>query len=64
MPPRTPITLIIGDVFTTAQAAVYLQLSTKTVGDLANRKCLPGRLIKRRWRFHRKTLERWLRVNT
>lgn len=59
------VQVIVGDVFTLAQAAQYLGLSSKTVRELAVKQGaghIPCRQVGRQWRFHRRSLEHWLRA--
>ena len=48
------------DVLTSAEAADFLKVSTRTVLDEAKRGRLPGRRVGKGWRFSRKVLEQWL----
>jgi excisionase family DNA binding protein len=48
------------EILTLTQAAEFLQLSTKTVAQLATDKELPARRIGREWRFSRTTLLRFI----
>ncbi len=47
-------------VLTLSEAASFLRVSPKTLGDLARRRKVPGKKIGREWRFSQASLERWL----
>jgi excisionase family DNA binding protein len=47
-------------VLTLPEAAKYLRVSQKTLGDMARRRKLPAKKVGREWRFNRVILERWL----
>lgn len=47
-------------VFTLTEAASYLRVSPKTLGDMARRGRVPAKKIGREWRFSQACLERWL----
>ncbi len=47
-------------VLTLPEAAKYLRVSQKTLGDMARRRKLPAKKVGREWRFSRGVLERWL----
>lgn len=49
-----------GQVLTLPEAAKYLRVSQKTLGDMARRRKLPAKKVGREWRFSRLTLELWL----
>jgi len=53
-----------GHVLTLPEAAKYLRVSQKTLGDMARRRKLPARKVGREWRFSRLVLERWLTEET
>lgn len=48
------------DVLTLEEASEYLQVSTRTLGDLAREGKLPGAKIGREWRFLRADLDRMI----
>ncbi len=47
-------------VLTLSEAASYLRVSPKTLGDMARRRRVPAKKIGREWRFSQACLERWL----
>lgn len=50
--------MTIGDL------AVYLQLSKSSLYKLVQGRRIPGKKIGRHWRFHRGTIDIWLRHST
>jgi excisionase family DNA binding protein len=48
------------DVMTSAEAAAFLKVGTRTVIEEAKRGRLPGRRVGKGWRFSRRVLEQWL----
>lgn len=53
-----PAVMTIGDL------AVYLQLSKSSLYKLVQGRRIPGKKIGRHWRFHRGTIDIWLRHST
>jgi len=49
-----------GEVFTLAEAALYLRVSEADVIELVHSQGLPGRLISGEWRFLKTALQQWL----
>ena len=49
------------DVLTLKEAAEFIRVSEKTLGDLARSRRIPGQKVGREWRFLRGALEEWLR---
>lgn len=49
------------EVLTIQDVAAYLRLPSSTIYGLVQRRALPGCKVGRQWRFHRATLEDWLR---
>lgn len=47
-------------ILTLAEAANYVRVSQRTMGELARRGQVPGQKVGREWRFLRSSLERWL----
>ena len=48
------------DILTLAEAAAYVRVSQKTMGELARNGQVPAQKVGREWRFLRTSLERWL----
>ena len=48
------------DILTLAEAAAYVRVSQKTMGELARNGQVPAQKVGREWRFLRSSLERWL----
>ncbi len=48
------------DVLTLRQAADYLQVHPRTMGDMARAGRVPGARVGNRWRFLRASLDAWL----
>ena len=48
------------EVMTIEDVADYLRVPRSSVYKLAQSGELPGRKVGKHWRFHRKTMERWL----
>ena len=48
-------------VLTIDQLADYLKLSKSSLYHLARRGDVPGRKIGRHWRFHKDSIDEWLR---
>jgi excisionase family DNA binding protein len=51
---------LVSEVFTLAEAAVYLRVSEKDVLDLVRSGTLPGRCIGGEWRFLKSAIQEWL----
>ena len=49
------------EVLTIQDVAAYLRLPSSTIYGLVQRRALPGCKVGRQWRFHKTTLEDWLR---
>lgn len=49
------------DVMTIEQLCSYLQLSRSTLYKLAQEGKLPGQKVGKHWRFHKQTVDEWLR---
>ena len=49
------------DVMTIDDLALYLQLSKSSLYKLAQEGKVPGQKVGRHWRFHRETIDKWLR---
>ena len=47
-------------VMTLTEAAEFIRVSEKTLGEMARAKRIPGKKVGREWRFLREALERWL----
>lgn len=54
-------TVASGPVFTIDDLVVYLKLPKSTVYKLAQEGKIPGQKVGRHWRFHRVTIDQWLR---
>lgn len=50
-----------GAVFTIDELAKYLKVSKSTLYKLCQAGKVPGRKVGRHWRFHRDTIDDWLR---
>ena len=50
------------DVFTLAEAAEYLRVSTNDVVQMVNEQALPGRRVGPDWRFLKSAVQEWLRT--
>jgi excisionase family DNA binding protein len=48
-------------VLTIDELAVYLKLAKSTVYKLAQEGTIPGQKVGRHWRFHRESIEEWLK---
>ena len=53
-----------GAVFTIDDLVVYLKLPKSTVYKLAQEGKIPGQKVGRHWRFHRETIDAWLKQPT
>jgi excisionase family DNA binding protein len=51
-------------VFTIEELAEYLKISKSTLYKLAQEGNLPGQKVGKHWRFHRDTVNDWLRQRT
>jgi excisionase family DNA binding protein len=49
-----------GDVLTIDDLAIYLKIPKSTLYKLAREGKIPSHKIGRRWRFHKRSIERWL----
>jgi len=54
----------VGEVLNLSEAAAFIRVSAKTLGDLARAGKVPGQKVGREWRFSRSALERWLSGGT
>jgi excisionase family DNA binding protein len=52
---------VLAEVLTLREAAAYLRVSEKEIIELAESGELPGRKIRKDWRFHQQALSDWLR---
>ncbi|MCK4873619.1 MAG: helix-turn-helix domain-containing protein [Phycisphaerales bacterium] len=57
-------TVPTGAVFTIDDLVVYLKLPKSTVYKLAQEGKIPGRKVGKHWRFHRDTIDHWLKQRT
>lgn len=48
-------------VFTIDELVIYLKLPKSTVYKLAQEGEIPGHKVGRHWRFHRETIDAWLK---
>lgn len=48
------------EIMTLTEAASYIRVSEKTVGEYARRGSIPSQKVGREWRFLRHALEEWL----
>lgn len=53
-----------GEVLTLEELAKYLKISRSTLYKLVRSRRIPGRKIGRSWRFHKSTIDRWLKVKS
>jgi excisionase family DNA binding protein len=51
---------LTGDVLTIRELAIYLKIPKSTLYKLAREGKIPSKKIGRHWRFHKRSLERWL----
>lgn len=49
------------EVMTIDDLALYLQLSKSSLYKLAQEGKVPGQKVGRHWRFHRETIDKWLK---
>lgn len=49
------------EVFTVDEMAVYLRISKSTLYQLAQKGRIPASKVGKHWRFHKATIEEWLR---
>lgn len=49
------------EVMTISELAEYLQVSKSSLYKLAQEGRVPGKKVGRHWRFHRETIEAWLK---
>jgi len=49
-----------GDVLTIEELAIYLKIPKSTLYKLVREGKIPSHKIGRRWRFHKRSIERWL----
>lgn len=52
------------DVMTVEQLAIYLQIAKSTLYKLAQEGKVPGQKVGKHWRFHRETIDNWLKSNS
>lgn len=50
----------ISDILTLAEAAAFIRVSEKTLGEMARTRRIPSQKVGREWRFLRRALEAWL----
>ena len=50
----------LGEILTLPEAATFIRVSPKTLGDLARNSEVPAKKVGREWRFLRSALEAWL----
>ena len=51
------------DIMTMDELAEYLKISKSTLYKLAQENKLPGQKIGKRWRFHRDSVDEWLKTS-
>lgn len=59
--PQAPVTAVLPEVLTLAEAAEFLRVSESEVHDLVRQQGLPGRKIGDQWQFLKAGLQDWLR---
>ncbi len=52
--------MTVGEILTLPEAATFVRVSPKTLGDLARNGEVPAKKVGREWRFLRSALEAWL----
>jgi len=50
----------MAEAMSAQELAEYLGMNYRTVLNLARQGVIPGRRVGGTWRFHRRTIERWL----
>jgi len=50
----------VNDILTIDEAAELLRIPRSTVYKLAQQDRIPAQKVGRQWRFHRRTLEKWI----
>ncbi|MBS3052755.1 MAG: helix-turn-helix domain-containing protein [Candidatus Aenigmarchaeota archaeon] len=50
--------------YTVGELAVYLRVCEATIYRMAKKGTIPGAQIGRSWRFHKDTIEKWIRENS
>ena len=58
---KADVAMPTGSVFTIDDLVVYLKLSKSTIYKLAQEGTIPGQKVGRHWRFHRDTIDAWLK---
>ena len=62
IPLRVAMTQFVPDaVLTIEELAVYLKIAKSTLYKLAQEGRLPGQKVGRHWRFHRDSIDQWLK---
>ncbi len=56
--------IVPDDVLNADEASTWLKIPKTTLYKLCNDGEVPGAKVGRHWRFHRETLEKWLRDRT
>ena len=51
---------LTGDVLTIGELAIYLKIPKSTLYKLVREGKIPSSKVGRHWRFHKRSLERWL----
>ncbi|MEW6355530.1 MAG: helix-turn-helix domain-containing protein [Planctomycetota bacterium] len=51
---------VISEIMTLQEAAQYIRVSNKTLGEMARKRLVPSQKVGREWRFLRGALEDWL----
>ncbi len=52
-----------GNVLTIAELAIYLKISKSTLYKIVREGKIPSQKVGRHWRFHKKSIDRWLADN-
>jgi excisionase family DNA binding protein len=54
----------IGEVLTMDDLSEYLKISKSTLYKLAQEGSIPSQKVGKHWRFHRETIDSWLKSRT
>jgi excisionase family DNA binding protein len=52
---------VVGPVLTIDELAIYLKIAKSTLYKLAQEGKLPAQKVGRHWRFHRESVDHWLK---
>jgi excisionase family DNA binding protein len=54
---------LLDNVLTIEELAIYLKISKSTLYKLVREGKIPSQKVGRHWRFHKKSIDRWLAKN-